>query len=89
MLAIAINSIALVAIISRVANGLTPNRTVVLVSNILIFINLILISKNLYGSYFKRLQLNSVEHTVAKYLTIYAAWTIIVIFILPFLFGLK
>ncbi|MDP2089760.1 MAG: hypothetical protein Q8J84_10215 [Flavobacteriaceae bacterium] len=88
-LAIVINSIALIAIISRVANGLTPNRTVVLVSNILIFVNLILIAKNLYKSYFKRNQLDSVEQTVAKYLTIYAVWTIIVIFILPFVFGLK
>ena len=88
-LAIVINSIALIAIISRITNGLTPNRTVVLVSNILIFINLILIAKNLYKSYFKNKQLDSVEQTVAKYLTIYAVWTIIVIFILPFVFGLN
>ena len=88
-LAIVINSIALIAIISRVTNGLTPNRTVVLVSNILIFVNLILIARNLYQSYFKRKQLDMVEQTVAKYLTIYAVWTIIVIFILPFVFGLK
>jgi hypothetical protein len=53
MLAIVVNSIALIAIITRVADGLTPNRTVVLVSNILIFFNLILIAKNLYASYFK------------------------------------
>lgn len=88
-LAIVINSIALIAIISRVTNGLTPNRTVVLVSNILIFVNLILIARNLYQAYFKRKQLDMVEQTVAKYLTIYAVWTIIVIFILPFVFGLK
>lgn len=89
VLAIIINSVALVAIVSRIANGLTPNRTVVLISNILIFINLILIAKDLYRSYFRRSALDSVEQTVAKYLTIYAAWTIVVIFILPFIFGLK
>jgi len=88
-LAIVINSIALIAIISRVTNGLTPNRTVVLISNILIFTNLILIAKNLFESYFKNKQLNSVEKTVAKYLTVYSLWTIIVIFILPFVFKLK
>ncbi len=88
-LAIVINSIALIAIISRVANGLTPNRTVVLVSNILIFVNLILIAKSLYESYFKNKQLDSVEQTVAKYLTIYSFWTIVVIFVLPFVFRLK
>lgn len=89
VLAIVINSIALIAIITRVANGLTPNRTVVLVSNILIFTNLILISKSLFQAYFKSNQLDSVEQTVAKYLTIYSVWTIIVIFVLPFVFGLK
>lgn len=89
VLAIIINSVALVAIVSRVANGLTPNRTIVLISNILIFVNLILIAKDLYKSYFRRNELYSVEQTVAKYLTIYAAWTIVVIFILPFVFGLK
>ena len=88
-LAIVINSIALIAIISRVTSGLTPNRTVVLVSNILIFVNLILIAKSLYESYFKNKQLKSVEQTGARYLTIYFFWTICVIFILPFVFGLK
>lgn len=89
MLAIVINTIALIAIISRVAGGLTPNRTVVLVSNILIFINLMLLAKNLFRSYFNLNQLESVEQTVAKYLTVYAAWTIIVIFVLPFVFGME
>jgi hypothetical protein len=89
VLALITNSIALVAIITRVANGLTPNRTVVLVSNILIFVNLILIAKNLFLSYLKSNQLDSVENTVAKYLTIYFVWTIIVIFVLPFVFWFK
>ncbi len=89
ILALVINSIALVAIITRVADGLTPNRTIVLVSNILIFVNLILIAKNLYLSYFKSNPLDSVENTVAKYLPVYFAWTIVVIFILPFAFGFR
>jgi hypothetical protein len=37
----------------------------------------------------RRNQLESVEQTVASYLTIYAVWTVIVIFILPFVFGLE
>lgn len=89
LLTIVINSIALVAIISRVLNGFTPNRTVVLVSNILVFVNLILIAKNLYQSYIDSKKLDSVEITVAKYLTVYTVWTIIVIFIFPFIFGFK
>jgi len=89
IVAIVINTIALTAIITRIADGLTPNRTVVLVSNILVFVNLILIAKSLYRSYFKSTQLGSVESAVAKYLPVYFAWTIIVIFVLPFVFGLK
>ena len=89
LLAIVINSIALTAIITRVTYGLTPNRTVVLVSNILIFVNMILIAKSLYRAYYKSNQLGSVEGTVARYLPVYFAWTIIVIFVLPFVFALK
>lgn len=89
LLAIVINTIALTAIITRVTYGLTPNRTVVLVSNLLIFANLILLANSLYQTYFKSNQLHSVEHAVAKYLPVYFAWTIIVIFILPFIFGMK
>jgi hypothetical protein len=87
VLTIVINTIALVAIISRVSNGFTPNRTVVLFSNILIFINLILITRDLFRAYFKAEKLDVVEATVAKYLTVYAVYTIFVIFILPFIFN--
>lgn len=89
VLAIIINAIALTAIITRLTYGLTPNRTVVLVSNILIFVNLILISKSLFQSYFKGQELQQVELTVAKYLNVYAIWTVIVIFLLPFLFNFR
>ena len=89
LLTIVINSIALTAIISRISNGFTANRTVVLVSNILIFVNLILIAKGLYQSYFRKKDLVFIELTVAKYLPVYTAWTIIVIFVLPFVFGFK
>lgn len=88
-LAIVVNAIALTGILSRLANGFTPNRTVVLVSNVLIFANLILMAKNLFRAYFHGHPLQAVEHTIARYLTIYAAWTVVVIFILPFVFGLN
>jgi hypothetical protein len=89
ILAIIINSIALTAIITRFTYGITPNRTIVLFSNLLIFINLILISKNLYHAYFRNTKIDLVEETVAKYLTIYFGWTIVVIFILPFVFQFR
>ncbi len=89
ILTIVINSIALIAIVSRALNGLTPNRTVVLISNILIFIHLILLTINLYRSGFRSNGLERAEKTITNYLPVYAFWTIIVIFILPFLFGFK
>ncbi len=89
IVAIVINSIALVAIVSRLSAGFTPNRTVVLVSNILVFVNLILIARSLYQSYFKASSLDSVGKMVAKYLTVYFVWTLVVIIVLPFVFGFK
>jgi hypothetical protein len=89
LLAIVINAIALFAIITRLTEGFTPNRTVVLVSNVLIFVNLVQIALNLLQVYFTGKPLRQVEVAVAKYLPVYFAWTIIVIFVLPFVFGMK
>lgn len=86
-MAIIINSIALAAIISRVSDGFTPNRTVVLITNILVFINLILIAVKLYRVRFNGAPSEIIEKTVAKYLTVYAAWTVVAIFIVPVVFG--
>lgn len=89
VMAIVINSIALAAIISRVLDGLTPNRTVVLITNILVFINLILIAVKLYRVRFNGAPSDIIEKSVAKYLTVYAAWTVIAIFIVPVVFGFR
>lgn len=86
---ILINSIALIAIITRVAEGFTPNRTVVLVTNVLIFINLILITKDLYKAYLQPASIDRVEKTVARYLTVYFVWTLVAIFVMPFVFGFE
>ena len=89
LLAIVINAIALFAIITRLTEGFTPNRTVVLISNVLIFVNLVQIALNLLQVYFTGKPLRQVEVAVAKYLPVYFAWTLIVIFVLPFVFGMK
>ena len=88
-MAVIINSIALAAIISRVLDGLTPNRTVVLITNILVFINLILIAVKLYRVRFKGAPSEIIEKSVAEYLTVYAVWTVIAIFIVPVVFGFR
>jgi hypothetical protein len=89
VMAIIINSIALTAIISRVSEGLTPNRTVVLITNILVFVNLILIAGKLYRARFKNAPMETIEKTVAGYLAVYAAWTVIAVFIIPLVFGFR
>ncbi len=89
VMAIIINSIALVAIITRLSEGLTPNRTLVLITNLLVFGNLILIAFKLYRAGFKGAPIESIEKSVAGYLTVYAVWTVTAIFIFPVVFGFR
>lgn len=83
-----IDAAALSAIIYRVAEyGFTPNRTAVLGSNVLIFGNLLLIMIDLYRVTFQQKEISCVEMRIAKYLPIYSAWTIFVVFGFPLIFG--
>jgi hypothetical protein len=85
-----IDMLALSAIVYRLGEyGFTPNRTAVLGSNLLIFVNLVLILKDLIQVIFKNKSISYVEYTVSKYLPVYAIWTIIVVFGFPVLFGFK
>jgi hypothetical protein len=81
-----INSIALTAIIGRLADGLTPNRLVVLITNLLVFIHLILIALPLFRSYRDASHLSAVERMVAQYLTVYFVWTVVAIIGFPLVF---
>jgi hypothetical protein len=85
-----INLIALSAIFYRLGEfGLTPNRLAILVSNILIFVNLILITIDLFKINFKNAKLEIVEFTISKYLPVYLIWVVIVVFAFPVIFGFK
>lgn len=86
LVALVIDSFALTAIISRLTLGITPNRITVLCSNVLIFINLILIAKNLYQAFFKAEKIDLIEEITAKFLTYYMIWTLVAIFLLPIVF---
>ena len=84
-----IDLIALSAIVYRLGEfGFTPNRTVALGANLLIFGHLILIMMNLFKVVFRGENIKTVEMTIANYLPIYSVWTLFVTFVLPFLFGL-
>lgn len=90
VLAVVVDLIALSAITYRLGEfGFTPNRTVILGSNILVFVNLVVIMVDLYKVNFKNKELKLLEMTVANYLPIYALWTIFVVFALPLIFSFK
>jgi hypothetical protein len=85
-----IDLVALSAIFYRLGEfGITPNRTAVVVLNILIFVNLALIMIDLYKVNFKKSEIKSVEDTISKFLPVYLIWTIIVVFGFPILFGMR
>lgn len=87
---IVLNGIALSAIVFRISEwGITPNRAAVLGGNVLILINLILVTVQLSKVLSKKAELNGVGKVIAAYLPVYIAWTIIVTFIFPFIFGYK
>jgi hypothetical protein len=87
---VVIDLVALSAIFYRLGTfGITPNRLAVLGSNILILVNLILIIIALYKVNFKKALIGEVELTIAKYLPVYIAWIVFVVFAFPLIFGMK
>ncbi|KAA9347176.1 hypothetical protein [Larkinella humicola] len=87
---IVVNGIALSAILFRISEwGITPNRTAVLGSNILILIHLLLVTAQLFRVLSKKTTIASVGKATAFYLPVYALWTILVTFLFPILFGFK
>lgn len=87
---IIVNGIAMSAIIFRISEwGITPNRAAVLGGNVLILINLLLVTAQLSKVVSKKADINGVGKIMASYLPIYVVWTIIVTFVFPFLFGFK
>ena len=84
---ILINIVALSAIFYRLGEyGISSNRMAVLISNLLVFINLILITMDLFKVNFRNAEITKVEMTIAKYLPVYFIWTVIVVFTFPLIF---
>jgi hypothetical protein len=87
---IIVNSIALSAILFRISEwGLTPNRAAILGANVLILINLLLVTAQLFRVVSKKTNIGSVGRAISSYLPVYIAWTIIVTFLFPLIFGFK
>jgi len=85
---ILVNSIALSAILFRIsAWGLTPNRAAVLGGNMLILVNLLLVTSQLLRVLTRKADLSAVGKAIALYLPVYFFWSAVVTFLFPFLFG--
>lgn len=87
ILTILINGIALSAIAFRLFEfGLTPNRLAVLGANLLILVNLLLVSHSLLMNLRGKMGVEQVENRMALFLPVYAAWTALVTLTFPLLF---
>jgi fumarate reductase subunit C len=89
-LTIIVNVIAVSAILFRISEwGLSPNRAAVLGGNVLILINLLMVTVQLFRAATRKTTIDAVGKVISIYLPIYCAWTCIVTFLFPFLFGFK
>jgi hypothetical protein len=87
---ILVNGIALSAILFRISEwGITPNRAAVLGGNVLILINLLLVTAQLFRVLAKKAHITGVGKAIAFYLPIYSLWTIVVTFLFPLIFSYK
>lgn len=87
---IIVNGIALSAIIYRIAAyGVTPNRIAVCGGNVLILLNLLLVSYRLFKSVRNCNEIEKVEESIALFLPVYFIWAGVVTFLLPVMFGFK
>jgi hypothetical protein len=90
LLTIIVNGIALSAILFRISEwGFTPNRTAILGGNILILVNLVLVTVALLKAITQKKDIAGVGKAIALYLPVYFLWTIIVTFLFPLIFGYK
>jgi hypothetical protein len=90
VLTVVVNSIALSAILFRISEwGITPNRLAVMGGNILILINLLIVTYSLFKTLKNTTEIEKVEYNIASFLPVYTAWTVIVIFAFPVLFGFR
>jgi len=87
---IVVNSIALSAIVFRIAEwGITPNRLAVLGANVLMLVNLLMVAFQLFKTLKNPQELDQVEKSIALYLPAYGIWVAVVIFIFPILFQFR
>ncbi len=89
--ALIIDGVALSAILLRLASyGFSPNRTVTLVTNVLVLANLVLILVTFTRPAVQSLpEAQRTKRAIAGFLPVYSAWAGVVACVLPFLFGFR
>lgn len=88
--ALVINSIALSAIIYRLFSfGVSPNKIAVLGANLLLFLNLIIITIKLVQFVRSKTSAESVEKSMTDLLPYYGVWAAIVAILMPLFFAFK
>lgn len=87
---IIVNGIALSAILFRISSwGFTPNRAAILGGNVLMLVNLVLVTMQLFKIVSRKRDTTGVGKVIATYLPVYCLWAIIVTFIFPLIFSFK
>jgi hypothetical protein len=87
---VVVNGIALSAILFRISEwGFTPNRIAVLGANILMLINLILVTIRLLNVLRKKDEITELGEGFALFLPVYAIWFFLITFCLPMIFSFK
>jgi hypothetical protein len=87
ILSLLINGVAVSAIFYRLFSwGITANRAAVLGSNILIFINLLMVTMALFRAWKNPERSGEAGNSIAAFLPFYGLWAGIVCFIFPLLF---
>ena len=84
------NLIVIYAISSRLFEfGITPNRLAISGLNMLVFFHLIIISKELFTSVIKEVNVKNIFNSIVGFFPIYIFWTLIIIFLFPIIFNFK
>ncbi len=85
-----VDAIALSAIVFRITEmGITPNRIAVLGSNLLILINLSVLTWRLWRHVKNRSATHETEEAIAAFLPVYGLWFAVVSFLFPLIFNFK
>ncbi|NQW27230.1 MAG: hypothetical protein HQ474_05205 [Flammeovirgaceae bacterium] len=87
---VAVNGIALSAILFRISEwGITPNRIAILGGNLLILTNLLIVTVQLFKTTKYSNETEKVAKSIATFLPIYCIWTMVVTFLFPIIFNFQ